>query len=169
VEGPSVDAYAPAQIAARIHDSGIAKARLPALQVLPLAVRIAAAKCALPFAEAFFRGVLCNALVCLAVWLCFGARTATGKAVAIAFPITAFVALGFEHSIANMYFIPMGLLLEGRAELAASLQASGAGLEALEGVGCLRNLVPVPLGNIVGGTGLVAGVYWLVYLRPTRR
>lgn len=112
------------------------------------AVRIAETKMGLPFFEAFVRGILCNVLVCLAVWLCFAARSVTDKILAIVFPITAFVALGFEHSIANLYLLPVGLL---------------AGAEG--GVGSLvGNLVPVTLGNIVGGAGGVAGVYWVIYL-----
>ena len=117
------------------------------------AAQIASAKVALPVTEAFFRGVLCNALVCLAVWLCFAAHTVSGKILAIIFPISAFVALGFEHSIANMYFIVLGWLID----------ADGATL-----AGFLANLIPVTLGNIVGGGVLVALVYWLIYRRrPT--
>ncbi len=114
------------------------------------AARIAQAKLELDFSTAFFRGVLCNTLVCLAVWLCFAAREVTGKILAIVFPISAFVALGFEHSVANMYLIPIGMLA----------QAGGVDVGAL-----IANLVPVTLGNILGGSGLVALTYWLVYLR----
>jgi formate/nitrite transporter FocA (FNT family) len=78
------------------------------------AVKIAAAKAALPFSEAFFKGTLCNILVCLAVWLALAARSVVDKIFAIIFPISAFVAAGFEHSIANMYFIPLGILLRDR-------------------------------------------------------
>lgn len=124
------------------------------------AVRIAVAKCQLTPVEAFFRGILCNALVCLAVWLCFSARTTTDKILAILWPITAFVALGFEHSIANMYFIPLGLVLRGD-----SAYGSVPGVEALDMGGLIANLIPVTFGNIVGGTLLVAGVYWFAYLR----
>jgi formate transporter len=113
------------------------------------AVRVAETKMALPFVEAFVRGILCNVLVCLAVWLCFAARSVTDKILAIVFPITAFVALGFEHSIANLYLLPVGLL--------AGADGGMAGL--------VGNLVPVTLGNIVGGAGGVAGVYWAIYLR----
>jgi len=114
------------------------------------AVRIAEAKLALAPWETFVRGILCNVLVCLAVWLCFGARTATGKILAIVFPIAGFVALGFEHSVANMYLIPAGWL--------AGSQLVGVG-------GFAVNLVLVTAGNIVGGGVLVALVYWLVYGR----
>jgi formate/nitrite transporter len=111
---------------------------------------IAEAKLALPADQAFFGGVLCNALVCLAVWLCFAARDVAGKILAVLWPISAFVALGFEHSVANMYLIPIGMV-------------SGAGIDL---VGFARNLVWVSLGNIVGGAGGVALVYWIIYLRP---
>jgi formate transporter len=113
------------------------------------AAAIADAKAALPPLEAFIRGVLCNTLVCLAAWMCFAARSFSGKVLAILFPITAFVALGFEHSVANMYLIPIGML-----------QAGGLGLQELA-----ANLLPVTLGNIIGVSGFVALVYWLVYLR----
>jgi formate transporter len=111
---------------------------------------IATAKIALSADQAFFRGVLCNALVCLAVWLCFAARDASEKILAIIWPITAFVALGFEHSVANMYLIPIGML-------------AGA---AFDLPGLFSNLFWVSLGNIVGGAGGVALVYWIIYLRP---
>ena len=110
---------------------------------------IAEGKLTLSFTEALFRGILCNVLVCLAVWLCFAAHSVSGKILAIVFPISAFVALGFEHSIANMYLIPIGMLV-----------GPGFDLMAL-----LGNLLPVTLGNVIGGGVLVALVYWLVYLR----
>ena len=113
---------------------------------------IALAKIALPFGQAFARGVLCNLLVCLAIWMCFSAKTVTGKILCIVFPISAFVALGFEHSIANMYLIPAGLIVQGGFQ---------GLLDNLPGF--LGNLVPVTLGNIIGGGGLVAAVYWLIY------
>lgn len=112
-------------------------------------VKIAAAKTGLPFAEAFFKGVLCNLLVCLGVWLALAGHSVVDKIVAIVFPITAFVAAGFEHSVANMYFLTLGMLLS---------DTSWSGIVA--------NLVPVTLGNIVGGSGMVAAVYYLVYRQP---
>jgi formate/nitrite transporter len=122
------------------------------------ALSIAAAKCALPFGEAFFKGVLCNVLVCLAVWLAMAGRTVTDKVLAIVFPIAAFVACGFEHSVANMYFIPLGIFLEPQF-------ASSAAHGSLNWLGFLRNLLPVTLGNIVGGAGMVGLVYWVIYRR----
>ena len=125
------------------------------------AVAIAATKVSLPFWEALFRGVLCNALVCLAVWLAQAGRSAADKILAIVFPISAFVAAGFEHSVANMYFIPLGILLRGRIQVGAVPH-----LDALTWAGLLHNLVPVTIGNLLGGGVMVALVYYLVYLRP---
>jgi len=124
------------------------------------AIVIANAKCSLGFIQAIALGVLCNALVCLAVWLCFSARSTTDKILAIIFPITAFVAAGFEHSVANMYFIPYGLFakmsLAGDTVTYANLTWSNF---------IFFNLIPVTIGNIVGGALLVGIVYWFVYLR----
>lgn len=124
-------------------------------------VKIAAAKTALPFGEAFFKGVLCNLLVCLAVWLAMAGHSVVDKVVAIVFPITAFVAAGFEHSVANMYFIPLGIFLADGA--------GSAGHAALGWSGFIANLIPVTLGNIVGGSVMVALVYYLIYRRPALR
>jgi formate/nitrite transporter len=131
------------------------------------AMQIAVAKTQLSFGEAFARGVLCNALVCLAVWLCQSGRSTTDKVLAIVWPITAFVALGFEHSIANMYFIPFGLLLRSNSDVSLAAESAGLSLDALTVSGFARNLVPVTLGNLVGGTLLVAAIYWFVYLRDS--
>ena len=114
------------------------------------AAAIASAKLELDFVEAFFRGILCNTLVCLAIWLCFSAHRVSGKILCILFPISAFVALGFEHSIANMYLIPIGML-------------AGGGTPDV--IGFVENLVPVTLGNVVGGSAFVALTYWVIYLR----
>lgn len=133
------------------------------------ALLIAYAKVNLPFIVAFTRGVLCNALVCLAVWLCMAGRTTTDKIISILFPITAFVALGFEHSIANMYFIPMGLLLKSEPAVleavAAMTSKAGDFTNLTTQAFLLNNLLPVTVGNIVGGGLLVGLVYWFVYLR----
>lgn len=133
------------------------------------ALNIANAKVNLGFSEALARGILCNALVCLAVWLCFSARSVTDKIMAIVFPITAFVASGFEHSIANMYFIPMGLMLKGETEVVAGAGKAASDLANLNLVGFLGNLVPVTIGNIFGGGFMVAAVYWFIYLRPQQQ
>jgi len=117
------------------------------------AIGIAAAKADLGIMQAFVRGVLCNALVCMAVWLALGGHSVTDKFLALLLPISAFVALGFEHSIANWFFLPYGMMLDS-----ASVGFSGA----------VMNLILVSIGNILGGTLLVAGVYWLAYLRPTQ-
>lgn len=124
-------------------------------------VKIAAAKSALPFGEAFFKGVLCNLLVCLAVWMAMAGHTVVDKILAIVFPIAAFVAAGFEHSVANMYFIPLGLLLADGVTLPATVNLSHLNL-----AGFAQNLFAVTLGNIAGGAGLVALVYYFVYRRP---
>jgi len=116
-------------------------------------VQIARSKIALDPVSALARGVLCNVLVCLALWLCMGARSVTDKILATVFPITAFVACGFEHSVANMYFLPIGVALA--AGTSAPLSVAGA----------LSNLALVTIGNVTGGTVLVALVYWSVYLR----
>jgi formate/nitrite transporter len=133
------------------------------------AVSIAAAKTSLGWGQAFVLGAFCNALVCLAVWLCYSARTTADKVLAIIPPITAFVAAGFEHSVANMYFIPFGLLVHGNdgfwSQQSVALPA-GADLTWTGFVSA--NLVPVTLGNIVGGSLMVGAVYWFVYLRPRR-
>jgi formate/nitrite transporter len=123
-------------------------------EVAETALAIASAKVSLGFGEAFFRGVFCNALVCLAVWLGFSARSNTDKILGIVFPITAFVAAGFEHSIANMYFVPMGMLL-----------SSGAGGDLTWSGFLLGNLLPVTLGNVAGGSVMVGLAYWFIYLR----
>jgi formate/nitrite transporter len=130
-------------LAITIHHTGI----LEAGNVKATAVRIAEAKAQLGFVPAFLRGVLCNMLVCIAVWLSVAARNVEGKVLAIVFPIGAFVALGFEHCVANLYLLPIGMLSGANVTLA----------------GFLGNLIPVTLGNIVGGAGL-AVAYWLVYL-----
>jgi formate transporter len=132
------------------------------------ALRLAVAKVALPWDRAFFLGVLCNVLVCLAVWLSYGARTITDKVLAVIFPVSAFVAAGFEHSVANMYLVPVGLLLKafGSAGFLASRTLDGVSLDALTWSNFLFSLVPVTVGNIVGGGVLVGAVYWFIYLRP---
>jgi len=134
------------------------------------AVKIANAKVNLDFAEAFFLGVLCNALVCLAVWLAYSARSNLDKALAVVFPITAFVASGYEHSIANMYFIPLGLLLKSQDAVLAAGGVDGSQLADLDLAHFLfANLLPVTAGNLVGGGVLVGAIYWFIYRRGARQ
>lgn len=130
------------------------------------ALNIANAKVGLSFTEGVARGILCNALVCLAVWLCLSGRSVTDKILAILFPITAFVASGFEHSIANMYFIPMGLLLKGEPEIVTAAGKVAGDLIHLNLQGFIGNLISVTTGNIFGGGFMVALVYWFIYRRP---
>ncbi len=118
-----------------------------------LAVRIGELKVGLDPLEAVVRGILCNTLVCLAVWMCFGAQTIADRVLVIVPPIATFVAAGFEHSVANMFFLPYALFL---APAESPLTWSGAIVE---------NLLPVTVGNIIGGGVLVGAVYWFVYLR----
>lgn len=119
-------------------------------------LRIAAAKQNLVWHEAFFRGVLCNVLVCMAVWMAMAGRSVIDKAIAIIFPITAFVAAGFEHSIANMYFMQLALLIQ-------YFEPSTAGSLAITWGGMWGNLLPVILGNLIGGSVLVGMVYFVIY------
>lgn len=119
-------------------------------------LKIASAKTSLPFVQAFFSGVLCNVLVCMAIWMTLAGRSVVDKAVAIVLPISAFVAAGFEHSVANMYFIPLAMMLQAAAG------------QPVELFGLARNLVPVIAGNLVGGSVLVALVYYVIYRRPSR-
>jgi len=131
------------------------------------ALKIAIAKCEFSFIQAIALGILCNVLVCLAVWLTYSARTTMDKIASIIFPITAFVAAGFEHSVANMYFIPFGLLIKEFDPQFASAVA-----DKVPNIGDLTwraffidNLIPVTIGNIIGGAVFVAAIYWVVFLR----
>ncbi len=135
-------------------------------QVGATALNIANAKVNLSFTEGVIRGILCNVLVCLAVWLCVSGRSVIDKILAIVFPITAFVASGFEHSIANMYFIPLGLLLKGEPEVLAAAGKVAGDLVNLNLQGFAHNLVAVTTGNIFGGGFMVAAAYWFIYRRP---
>ncbi|MGI9543608.1 MAG: formate transporter FocA [Cyclobacteriaceae bacterium] len=135
------------------------------------ALEIASVKCKLGFAEGVALGILCNALVCLAVWLCYSARTTTDKVLAIIFPITAFVAAGFEHSVANMYFIPAGLLVKDYAtpDFWAVIDATPVDYVTLSWSNFLVvNLIPVTIGNMIGGVVLVGLVYWFIYIKPRK-
>jgi formate transporter len=128
------------------------------------ALKIALGKVNLTFVQATALGIICNGLVCLAVWLTFSARSTADKILAILPPISAFVAGSFEHSVANMYFIPFALLIKTFDP--AFVAAKALDLTSLTwGSFFLKNLLPVTIGNIIGGSGLVAAIYWFIYLR----
>jgi len=131
-----------------------------------ITLKIAAYKTHLTFSQAFYLGIMCNWLVCIAVWMSYGAKDIIGKCFAIFFPISLFITSGFEHSIANMYYIPAGILAKSNASW---VEASGLTAEKLAHLNwntfITKNLVPVTIGNIVGGAILVAGVYWFTYYK----
>lgn len=131
------------------------------------ALAIASAKAALPTTQLFFLAALCNVLVCLAVWMSFGARSITDKVMVIVPPVAAFVAAGFEHSIANLYLLPYGLTVKTWAgpEFWAAIGQSTADYPGLTIGNALHNIVVATIGNLVGGSLLVGAVYWFVYLR----
>jgi formate/nitrite transporter len=134
------------------------------------ALNIGEAKTALTFIQAVALGIMCNALVCMAVWMCYSARTTTDKILAIIPPISCFVAAGFEHSIANMYFIPAALFVKGSgdAKFFETIGKTAADFPHLTwGNFFLANLLPVTIGNIIGGAIMVGLVYWFVYNRKT--
>lgn len=137
-----------------------------------MTIKIAAYKTGLSFNSAFFLGIMCNWLVCLAVWMCYGAQDIAGKVLAIFFPIWLFITSGFEHSVANMYYIPAGILAKSNEKWVAAAMEHGVTPEKLAHLNwssfAMNNLLPVTLGNIVGGGLLVAGVYWFTYKRITK-
>ncbi|MEF2073576.1 formate/nitrite transporter family protein [Consotaella aegiceratis] len=128
------------------------------------ALHYAEAKAALPFGQAFALGILCNVLVCLAVWLTLAGRTVTDRIVAIIFPVAAFVAAGFEHCVANMYYLSFGLFISWWAP--DSFWTAYGHQPSIPMSGVLNNLIAVTAGNWVGGALLVGGVYWFIYRRP---
>ena len=132
-------------------------------------IKAAAGKVSLPFTQGVILGVLCNWLVCLAVWMSFGAKDGVSKAVCVFFPIWLFVASGFEHSIANMYYIPAGILAKCSPLYVAKALELGVSQQAIDSLSWSamfsQNLLPVTLGNILGGAGFVGCVYWLIYRR----
>lgn len=131
------------------------------------ALKIGVAKVGFSFPQAVALGILCNALVCLAVWMTFSARSTVDKIVAIVFPITAFVAAGFEHSVANMYFVPYALFIKMFDPMYVSAVGDKvANLDTLTWQSfVLNNLIPVTIGNIIGGAVLVAAIYWAIFLK----
>lgn len=132
------------------------------------ALSTAAAKCALTFGDAFLRGIACNCLVCIAVWISFAATDAIGKIAGLYFPILLFVVSGFEHSVANMFYVPVGILAKGIPEYAQAAAKAGVDLSGLSWQSFLQgNLLPVTLGNIVGGLA-VGVIYWYCYLKDKK-
>jgi formate/nitrite transporter len=131
------------------------------------ALAVAAAKAALPTVQLFFLALLCNVLVCLAVWMSFAAQNASDKVAVIVPPIAAFVAAGFEHSIANLYFLPYALAIKYGAgpEFWAAVGQSAAAYPALTAANAMHNIIVSTLGNLIGGSLLVGVVYWFIYLR----
>jgi len=131
------------------------------------AMMIASHKVNLGFVEAFFLGILCNVLVCLAIWLAASGKKVSDKILGIIFPLSAFVAMGFEHSIANMYFLFFPLLIKDDPSLLSAINKAGIAIDMshVDYMGALNNLVPVTLGNLVGGCVFVGLVYWLAFLR----
>jgi len=129
-----------------------------------IALKIANGKTSMDFFQAMVLGILCNVLVCLAVWMTFSARSTVDKIATIIFPITAFVAVGFEHSIANMYFVPYGLFIK-QFDPSFILQSGLDVTNLTWGNFLLNNLIPVTIGNIIGGGVLVAAIYWSIFLR----
>jgi formate transporter FocA len=136
------------------------------------ALNIGEAKTGLDFIQAVVLGIFCNALVCIAVWMCFSARSTVDKIFAIIPPIAAFVAAGFEHSVANMYFVPVALFIKsmGTPAFFAAIQKMPADFPHLTWSNFfLANLLPVTIGNIIGGAVMVGMVYWFIYLRKARQ
>lgn len=135
-------------------------------------IKIAAYKVGLSFTQAFFLGIMCNWLVCLAVWMAYGAKDMVGKIFAVFFPIWLFITSGFEHSVANMYYIPAGIMAKNNKAFTDAAALLGVTQEKLGHLNWetffVNNLVPVTLGNIVGGGIFVAAVYWFVYIRSAK-
>jgi len=129
-------------------------------------IKIASYKVGLSFMSAFYLGIMCNMLVCLAVWMAYGAKDMVGKIFAIFFPIWLFITSGFEHSIANMYYIPAGILAKANPSWVIESHLAPAALANLNWENfIINNLIPVTLGNIVGGSIFVVGIYWFVYIK----
>lgn len=128
-------------------------------------ISTAAAKTALPFGDIFIRGIMCNFLVALAVWITFAAKDVAGKVLGLFFPVMIFVLCGFEHCVANMYFIGAGLFAKMVPEYAAAAAAAGVDMSTLTVGGFVQNLIPATIGNIIGGAICVGAAYWFVFLK----
>ena len=140
-----------------LYDKGLAAA----------AVGTAVAKVSMPWMDGFLKGILCNLLVCLAVWVSFAAKDAAGKVIALFYPIVVFVVCGFEHSVANMFYCPVGLFAMADPAYGGVYLADTSALTW--GSFLMKNLIPVTLGNIVGGAVFVGAAYWFIYLRRSGR
>lgn len=136
-----------------------------------MTIKIAVYKVGLTFKQAFILGIMCNWLVCLAVWMSYGAKDMTGKILSVFFPIWLFITSGFEHSIANMYYIPAGIMAKADPSFVEAASTLGVTIEKLNHLNWreffVSNLLPVTLGNILGGCVFVAAVYWFVYIKST--
>ncbi len=133
-------------------------------------IKIASYKVGLTFMQGFYLGIMCNWLVCLAVWLAYGAKDMTGKIFGIFFPIWLFITSGFEHSIANMYYIPAGIMAKTNLAWVEAAHLTGEKLAHLNwNTFIINNLIPVTLGNIVGGSVFVGGIYWFVYMKNNKK
>jgi formate transporter len=137
-----------------------------------ITIKIAVYKVGLTFMQAFYLGIMCNWLVCLAVWMCYGAKDMAGKLLAVFFPIWLFITSGFEHSVANMYYIPAGIMAKTIKAYADSALALGVKPEKLAHLNwetfAVNNLLPVTLGNVVGGGIFVGAIYWFVYIKKRK-
>lgn len=131
-------------------------------------IKLASYKVSLTFTNAFFMGILCNWLVCMAVWMAFAAKDIAGKLLAIFFPIWLFITSGFEHSIANMYYIPAGIIAKGNPKWAEAALTFGITQDKLDALNfsnfIFKNLIPVTLGNIIGGALFVGAIYWISFI-----
>ena len=137
------------------------------------AINTALGKCTLSFENAFIMGILCNILVCVAVWISWGAKDFAGKVLGLFLPIWVFITSGYEHCVANMYYIPTGILAKSNNEyVAAAIEKYGISLEQLEELNWsnffIDNLIPVTLGNIIGGLLFIGVIYWCIYIKKDK-
>ena len=153
--------------------AGVVFGHTPSLFGNKLAVSIistAVGKCSMTFSEALIRGILCNFLVCIAVWISFAAKDVAGKIIGLFFPIMMFVTCGFEHSVANMYYISAGIMAKGLPQFADAAVEAGIDFNAVTVANMFgKNLLPVTIGNIIGGAICVGCTYWFIYLRKTNK
>lgn len=153
--------------------AGVIFGHTPSLFGNKLAVSIistAVGKCSMTFSEAFIRGILCNFLVCIAVWISFAAKDVAGKIIGLFFPIMMFVTCGFEHSVANMYYISAGIMAKGLPQFADAATEAGIDFSTVTVANMFgKNLLPVTIGNIIGGAICVGCTYWFIYLRKTNK